>query len=86
MKKCNKYSIRDIFYHKEKDIFMMVDAIDFIPRRGVLYTLKVLKETSAPEKLKLEDNWKKYYEEKLEDKCVLLHNQQNVRTMYGPQV
>jgi hypothetical protein len=83
MSKLPKFSVLDVFYHKEKNILLMVDDIQNVQNRGYLYTLKVLKNTYPETTLKLEDDWKKYYEEKLEDNCVVVARKQNLETLYA---
>lgn len=62
-----KYQINDVLYHKEKDIYMFIDNVE-LRARGFLYTLKTMIPTYDKKKGR-EDEWKKYYEEKIEEKC-----------------
>jgi hypothetical protein len=51
----------DKFFHPEKNIFVVVDAIDYYPSKGgFLYTLKCFNHDNVETK-----PWKRYYESRV---------------------
>ena len=81
MDKRAKFKEEDIFFHKDKNLWLYVDAIDFIENaKEFLYTFKVLKTTNDKT-----DNgeWKRYYESKIVEQCVLISRKDTAKVMYG---
>jgi hypothetical protein len=78
----SKYKVSDILFHKEQKVFLFVDAVDFVKNQN-LYTLKVMNPTSNKGS---NDEWKRYYESKLEDKCAIITRKDVAEVLYGKSV
>ena len=76
-----KFQVEDLVYHQEKDIYMMVDSFELKPK-GFLYKLKTMIPTHS-ERKGVEDEWKSYYEEKLERECKKIARKSTTNTLYA---
>lgn len=73
-KKKSKYKVNDVFMHLDDEKMYIVDSVDKYPK-GSLYTIKEV-ANGKPE-------YKRYYEDKLTDKCVKTTNTKAVKILYG---
>lgn len=79
-----KFKVQDLFFHKEQGIWLFVDAIEFIKQKDkFLYTLRVL----LPHENRMDnDEWKKYYEDKLVEQCGLVAKRDTAEALYGQRI
>lgn len=71
-----KFRRNDVVMHEEQKVTLIVDGKDYIADRGWLYTLRVVSDDNNAE-------YKRYYEDKLVDKCNKVKNAKAFKVLYG---
>ena len=54
------FKVDDMFFHSEQNLFVQIDQVNNIPKKGWLYNLKVFDHVHKQPK-----PWKRYYEAKV---------------------
>ena len=70
-----KFKKNDVVLHKDQKVMLIVDDKDHMPNKGWLYTLRVVDADKT--------EYKRYYEDKLQEKCSKLKNAKAVKVLYG---
>lgn len=76
----SEYKKNTVFYHKTKNIFMIVHSVEFHPTKGgKLYRIKVLSNNDK------EGDWKAYYQQKIDNECIEVDTKQlsTISLLYG---
>lgn len=74
-----KYKKNDVVVHEERKEMMIIDSADFIGhKKEWLYTLRVVDAEAKGER-----QYKRYYEEKVNDICEKMKNPKAVKVLYG---
>jgi hypothetical protein len=70
----------DKFFHPEKNVFLMVGAVEFFENRGgYLYRMKVFNGLESDNG----DPWKSYYQAKMLTDLVALKDTHTTKVLYG---
>jgi hypothetical protein len=70
-----KFKKNDVFVHKEQKATLIVDNVSYMGKKGWLYDLRTVTD-QKPE-------WKRYYEDKVLDKCAKLKDTKAIKVLYG---
>lgn len=70
-----KFKRNDVFVHKDQKVTLIVDNVSYMGKKGYLYDMRTVTD-SKPE-------WKRYYEDKVLDKCDRLKDNKAIRVLYG---
>lgn len=74
MKQKAKYKKNDVLLLENKNKAAVVDSKTYIEGKGYLYALKVVGE---------DGNYKRYYEDRINEECSKLKNDKAVKVLYG---
>lgn len=69
-----KYRKNTVILLEDKSKAAIIDSKEFIPNKGWLYSLKVVGE---------DQQWKRYYESKIDDTCSKVKNEKAVKVLYA---
>lgn len=79
MKKAKaKYKKNDVIVHEETKSMMIIDSAEYMQNKGWLYTLRMVEAEARGDK-----EYKRYYEEKVNDLCEKMKNSKAAKVLYG---
>lgn len=74
----SKFKKGEVFYHSNKNLFVVIDDVNYYDHKGYLYTLKYFTHEVAESK-----PFKRYYEPKMLTELVSLKANNSMRILYG---
>lgn len=74
-----KYKKNDVVVHEETKSMLIIDSADFMRDKGWLYTLRVVDSEARSG----DREYKRYYEEKVNDVCKKKKDSKAVQVLYG---